>query len=270
MPESSADPPFVAEGHEGNRGGKLRGRVALIAGASRGIGLAIARVFLEAGATVCLAARNRDQLVAAMRDLPGTAIAHELDVESAADCRRAVAEVTEQVGPIDILVNSAGVLHRRPFLEYGMDEPEKSMRVNFYGPWHLMQAVLGGMVQRGYGRIINVGSTSAKWASPDQAAYNSSKHALIGLTRCVALETASTGVTVNAICPGLVDTDMVAELCAAQVDPTAFRKHLESRVPARRLLAPAEVAALALYLASDEAAGMTGQSIVLDGGTLFV
>lgn len=219
---------------------------------------------------MCLAARNRDRLSATLRELPENAIAHELDVGSAADCRRAVAEITDRLGPIDVLVNSAGVLHRRPFLEYASDEPEASMRVNFYGPWHLMQATLSGMMQRGYGRIINIASTSAKWASLDQAAYNSSKHALVGLTRCVALETASSGVTVNAICPGLVDTDMVAELCATQPDPTTFRRHLESRVPARRLLAPAEVAALALYLASDEAAGMTGQSLLLDGGTLFV
>lgn len=96
------------------------------------------------------------------------------------------------------------------------------------------------------------------------------EHALVGLTRCVTLETASSGVTVNAICPGLVDTDMVANLCATQADPTTFRRQLEARVPAHRLLSPTEVAALALYLASDEAGGMTGQSILLDGGTLFV
>lgn len=149
------------------------------------------------------------------------------------------------------------------------------MQVNFYGPMHLMQAALGVMEPRKRGKIINIASTAGKWASANQSAYDASKHALVGLTRCVVLEAAANGVTVNAICPDFVDTKMLADslAAAAAVNRTLieqFTAMAMGRVALRRPVPTTEIAALATYLASPESDAMTGQSIILDGGMLFV
>ena len=139
---------------------------------------------------------------------------------------------------------------------------------------HLMQAALPGMIKRNSGRIINIASAAGKWASPNQSAYNVSKHALIGLTRCVALEMGPHKVTVNAICPGLVETDMMTKNYGRggsqqNVSFDAVIAPVLARVALGRAMQPAEVADLAVYLASAGASGMTGQSLLLDGGMLF-
>jgi NAD(P)-dependent dehydrogenase (short-subunit alcohol dehydrogenase family) len=138
-----------------------------------------------------------------------------------------------------------------------------------------MQAVLPHMLERGYGKIVNIASTAGKWASKNQSAYNVAKHGVVGMTRCVALETAAAGITVNAICPGLVETDLVRQFAEQHAElndttPDVIRAELMRRVAMGRFLDVSECAHLAVYLASSESNGMTGQSILLDGGMLFV
>lgn len=198
-----------------------------------------------------------------------------IDIALPDDCIKAVSTTIEAFGRLDVLVNAAGIYTARSFLQYSTAEFDRLMRVNVQGPFHLMQASLAHMASNRSGRVINIASTAGKWASSNQSAYNASKHALVGLTRCAALEFAQSGVTINAICPGLVQTDMAAQFeqdhaTLAGVTPENLRASLIRRVAQRRFIEPTECADLAVYLASHEARGMTGQSIVLDGGMLFV
>ena len=147
-------------------------------------------------------------------------------------------------------------------------------QVNVYGAFHVMQLVLRHMQPRGRGKVVNIASTAGKWGSMNQSAYNASKHALVGLTRCAALEMGAHGINVNAICPGFVQTDMLDEFRAhADILGVPFDKVLEAglaRVPLKRFLQPREIADLAVYLGAAESDGMTGQTLLLDGGMLMV
>jgi 3-hydroxybutyrate dehydrogenase len=250
---------------------------AFITGASRGIGLAIADRFAAQGADLCLVATSLANLAEAEHVVAAHGRRAELlamDVADRSACFDAIEFAREKLGKVDILVNNAGFHKISPFVDHTPEDFDRTLKVDLYGPFHLMQAVLPPMLARGYGKIVNVASLAGKWASPSQCAYNAAKHGLVGLTRCLALETAALGISVNAICPGLVDTDMVDRLCEqrAELEGTTadeFRATLLTRIPAGRLLATREVADLALYLASHESDGMTGQSISLDGGMLF-
>jgi NAD(P)-dependent dehydrogenase (short-subunit alcohol dehydrogenase family) len=182
--------------------------------------------------------------------------------------------VQAHFGRLDTLVNNAGIYQSKTFLDYAPEDFQKLLDVNLFGVIHLMQTVLPRMQAQGYGRIVNIASTAGKWGSRNQSAYNVSKHAVVGLTRCVALEAAATGVTVNAICPGFVQTDMVetlkrgyAAIGGANGDQVV--QAALARIPIGRVLDPSEIAALAIYLGSKESAGMTGQSILVDGGMLM-
>lgn len=172
-------------------------------------------------------------------------------------------------------MNNAGVYKSAAFLQLEPEDFERLFQTNVMGCVHLMQAVIPHMVAQGAGRIVNIASTAGKWGSVNQSAYNVSKHAVVGLTRCVALETAAQGITVNAICPGLVATDMMDDLLTDQAkltgtDKNALRAALEARIPIRRVIRPEEIGELAAYLLSPGAAGMTGQSILYDGGVVLV
>jgi len=256
----------------------LAGRTALITGASRGIGLGIAEGFAREGADLLLAATNADLLAQAKSGLDAYGVRVETAVVDVTDrdaCFDLVRKGTDAFGGIEVLVNNAGIYLARPFLDYFFEEFQRIQEVNLYGVFHLMQAVLPQMIERGYGKIVNVASTAGKWASRNQSAYNVSKHGVVGLTRCVALEMGRHGITVNAICPGLVHTDLLdqyrevhAELAGKTVD--AVEAEFRARVAAGRFLDVAECAHLAVYLASGESDGMTGQSLLLDGGMLFV
>lgn len=258
--------------------GRLAGQAAIVTGSSRGIGLGIAREYAREGADLLLVATSEEKLAAARRELSAFDVRVETfaaDLGLRASCEATVARGLELFGRVDILVNCAAVYKAAPFLEYQAEDFERLLRVNLHGPIHMMQAVLPPMVERRYGRIINVASTAGKWASKNQSAYNISKHGVIGLTRCTALEFAPHGVTVNAICPGMVQTDLSDQFLQehAQVNrttPEAVRADLLKRIPEGRFLDVAECGHLAVYLATREAQGMTGQSILLDGGMLFV
>lgn len=265
-----------------SRTGRLAGSTALVTGGSRGIGFGIARAFAAEGADLLLVARSDETLAAAAGQLAGHVTGRDVRVETVrADvgdrdaCRAAVAAAIDRFGALDVLVNAAGIYRARPFLEYTPTDFEEVLRVNLHGTIHMMQAVLPHMLERGAGRIVNVASTAGKWASRNQSAYNVSKHAVVGLTRCTALEFASSGVTINAMCPGFVQTDLVdqfvdehASIGGQSYDAT--RAAMVARVPQGRFLDIAECGELAVYLASPLARGMTGQSVLLDGGMLVV
>src|SRR5574343_305200 len=236
-------------------GQRLQDHVAIVTGASRGIGRAIAEAYAAEGARLCLIATRADRLK---------------DVADRAASFDAVSQVEQRFGRVDVLVNNAGVYRAKSFLDYTDGDFQDMLDVNLFGVLHFMQACLPGMQARRHGRIVNIASTAGKWGSRNQSAYNTSKHAVVGLTRCVALEASPYAVTVNAICPGFVQTDMVEELKAQVAQSTGMSgdemvRAALSRVPLGRVLEPGEIAQLAVYLGSVESRGMTGQSILIDG-----
>ncbi|HAB48354.1 MAG: SDR family oxidoreductase [Betaproteobacteria bacterium] len=259
-------------------GERLRGHRALITGASRGIGRAIALAFAREGASIALLATKRDSLdeVAQQSGLDASScLLLQVDVRNRQACFQAVEQVERSFGGIDVLVNNAGIYRSRAFLDYSAEDFQTLLDVNLFGVLHFMQAVLPGMKAQTRGSIINIASTAGKWGSRNQSAYNVSKHAVVGLTRCVALEVAASGVRVNAICPGFVQTDMVEDLKRgyaqqAGVDVEAVIGATLSRIPIGRVLQPEEIAHMAVLLASEESKAITGQSMLIDGGMLLV
>lgn len=259
-------------------GERLQDQVAIVTGASRGIGRAIAQAYAAEGARLCLMATQVDKLEEVAQSLglgQDRLMTLGVDVRDRAASAQAVRQAEQHFGRIDVLVNNAGVYCAKPFLEHTDEDFQDMLDVNLFGVLHFMQAVLPGMQARRHGRIVNIASTAGKWGSRNQSAYNTSKHAVVGLTRCVALEASVHGVTVNAICPGFVQTDMVEQLKAqvarsSGISGEEMVRAALARVPLGRVLDPQEIAQLAVYLGSHESRGMTGQSILLDGGMVLV
>ena len=197
---------------------------------------------------------------------------HTTDVRDRAAVEKMVETAIDTFGQIDVLVNNAGVYKVALFTEHTFEDFDNIMQVNVYGAFHVTQFVLRQMLKRRKGKIVNIASTAGKWASPNQSAYNMSKHALVGMTRCLALETAKSNITVNAICPGFVETDLLTGAAKLMgMEPEEFiEDRVKPRVAMERIIQPEEIAHLAVYLASGESDGMTGQSIVLDGGMIYV
>ena len=246
-------------------------RVALVTGGGRGIGREIALALVRDGLDVAVGARTREQVedvAAAARVLGGRALALELDVTDLEGVRRAVARTETALGPVDVLVNNAGIAEAAPFLKTDPDLWDRHLRVNATGPFLLTRAVLAAMLERRWGRVINIASLVGLYGAPYVTAYTASKHALVGLTRALAVEVAGRGVTVNAICPGYVATDLVWS-AARNIEAKTGRSFDEAvaslaRInPGGRLIEPAEVAAVALKLVWDDATN--GEAIVLDG-----
>ena len=261
------------------RKGRLEGLNVFITGASRGIGRSIALAMAAEGARLTLAATNLALLEATLASCApaphGTHRAQVLDVSDRDKCFAAMAAAQAEQGYVDVLVNAAGIYQAMAFMEQEEEGFRRLLDVNLFGCIHLMQAALPGMVDRRWGRVVNIASAAGKWASANQSAYNISKHAVVGLTRCVALEMGMHGVTVNAVCPGLVETDMLTA-SYGRVDAVRDRPVDEviapvlARVAMGRPLQPSEVATITVFLASAESSGMTGQSLLVDGGMLFV
>lgn len=254
---------------------RLRNLTVLITGAGRGIGRAIATRFAAEGADLFLCA-TRMQTLEETRSLAadsGTKIElHTVDVRERAAVEKMVATAIDTFGQIDVLVNNAGIHKPALFWDYTFEDFDDVMQVNVYGAFHVTQFVLRHMLSNQKGKIVNIASTAGKWASLNQSAYNMSKHALVGMTRCLALETAKSGITVNAICPGFVETDLLMDAAKLMgIEPAEFIEGIvKPRVAMERIIQPEEIAHLAVYLASGESDGMTGQSIVLDGGMVYV
>jgi NAD(P)-dependent dehydrogenase (short-subunit alcohol dehydrogenase family) len=256
---------------------RLDQQVAIITGASRGIGRAIAEAYAAEGASLCLVATDEARLneVKDALGLPAERIMTVgLNVTDRDACFAAVEQIEQRFGRVDVLVNNAGVYRAKPFMDYVPQDFQDMLDVNLFGVLHFTQACLPGMQARQHGRIINMASTAGKWGSRNQSAYNVSKHAVVGLTRCLALEASPYKVTVNAICPGFIQTDMVEELKAQVAHSSGISgddmvKAVLTRVPLGRVLDASEIASLAVYLGSAESRGMTGQSIHLDGGMVL-
>jgi meso-butanediol dehydrogenase / (S,S)-butanediol dehydrogenase / diacetyl reductase len=252
-----------------NNTGRLQGKTALITGASRGIGRAIAEIYSAEGASLVLTATTLDSLADVAIALPdATLIA--ADLSDAEQVSQLFEQATTRAGHIDILVNNAGLYQGKPFEQYTLDELDRLMKVNVYAVFQLTQLAVTHMKQRGSGKIINMSSTAGKWESPNQAAYNMTKHAVVGMSKCVALETAPFGLQVNTICPGMVDTDMFQNFDvharAAGISLDELKAAAVTRIPQGRFLDPGEVAHIAVYLGSPESDGMTGQTITISGG----
>ena len=252
---------------------RLEGRTALITGASRGIGRAIACAYAAEGANLFLTATNADKLEETREQVTEhgvEAACHlaDLSVPDAVDGMFAAA--LRWRDGLDIVVNNAGIYIGKPFTDYDMAEFDRVMKVNVYAVFQLMQLTLRHMRERRSGKIVNIASTAGRWESPNQAAYNTSKHAVVGMTRCAALENAALGINVNAICPGFVETDMMGAFEGhARALGVSFEELIagaKSRVPMGRFLEPEEIAHIAVYLGSGESDGMTGQAICISGG----
>ena len=260
-----------------SRPGRLSGRNALITGASRGIGRAIALRYAEQGADLFLTATSAGKLeeAKALAEAHGArVVVHCADVGDRACVETMVGAAIAVFGRIDVLVNNAGVYKAARLVDYSAEDFDRIMKVNLYGAFYVMQLVLRHMQRNRRGKVVNMASTAGKWGSLNQSAYNASKHALVGLTRCAALEMGAYGINVNAICPGFVETDMLEAFREhASILGVPFEKVMEaglSRVPLKRFLKPREIADLAVYLGSSESDGMSGQSLLLDGGMLMV
>ncbi|MFG0678171.1 GolD/DthD family dehydrogenase [Delftia sp. WSY_7] len=239
------------------------GRTALVTGGAGGIGLAIARQLAEGGARVVLVDLERQALDVAAASLaePRHHLALAVDVTRPEDVEQAVATVLEATGRIDILVNSAGVALLEPAGEISEAAWERTLAVNLTAPLLLAQAVAPAMRRQRHGRIINLASQASVVALSRHAAYCASKAGLVGLTRVLALEWASDGITVNAISPTVVDTPLGRKAWAGQVGEA-----MRALIPTGRFAQPEEVARLAVFLAGTHAGMLTGENIVIDGG----
>ena len=237
---------------------KLAGKTALITAAGQGIGRASAEAFLAEGAT--LFATDIDESKVA--DIDG-ATALALDVTDPAS----IAAAQKRTGPVDILFNCAGYVANGAVLDCDRADWDRSFSINVDSMFMMIQAYLPGMIEKGGGRIVNMASVASSIKGVlNRAAYGATKAAVIGLTKSVATDYVGHGITCNAVCPGTVDTPSLGERIAAFDDPEAARKMFIDRQPMGRLARADEIAALVLYLASDDAEFMTGQAIAIDGG----
>ena len=241
---------------------QLPGRVALVTGASRGIGRAVAEHLAACGATVVAAARgtNAQETVDAIQAAGGRAEIAGLDVTDAAAIERVTADLVARYGRIDILVNNAGITRDTLMLRMKRDDWDAVLQTNLTGAFACAQAVLKPMIKQRAGRIINITSVVGQSGNAGQVNYAASKAGLIGFTKALALEVASRNITVNAVAPGLIDTDMTRAISAGAHGDWA------EKIPLKRLGRAADVAAAVTFLASDEASYITGHVLAVNGG----
>ena len=258
---------------------KLQNRIALITGGGRGIGRAIALAFASEGAQVVVAARTLKQVEQVAREIKDqfatSALPFVCDVSDVASVNKLFKDVAESFGRgPDILVNNAGIAESAPLTKTDDEHWHRHIAINLSGTFYCTRAALPQMIATGWGRVINIASIAGKTGAPYISAYSASKHGVLGLTRSAALEVATKGITVNAICPGYVDTDMTTHGIENITRKTGLSadqamESIKKTSPQNRIIDPEEVAALALLLASDEGRGINGQAINVDGGSVL-
>ncbi|HEX9580939.1 MAG TPA: SDR family NAD(P)-dependent oxidoreductase [Gemmatimonadales bacterium] len=252
----------------------LSGKGALVTGGGRGIGAAVARRLAAAGAAVIVAARSESQVAGVARDIiadGGSAWAQTCDVTDPESVAALADFAAKTLSQVDILVNNAGLAHSAPLHRITLEDWQRLFAVNATGTLLCSQAFVPGMMRRGWGRVINVASVAGLHGAKYIAAYSASKHAVIGFTRSLAAEVAASGVTVNAVCPSYVDTEMTVEsmdrmVAKAGITREQALEHILALNPQRRLIAPDEVAHAVATLCDQEARGINGQTMVIDGG----
>ena len=255
----------------------LAGKRALVTGGSKGIGRSIALVLAEAGADVAISARRLPDLERVAADIKAfgrRSLALGCDVTDREQIQRLATQLLAEFGGIDILVNNAGSAKSHRFLTHPDELWDQMLAVNLTSVYLISKALAPTMVEQKWGRIINMASIAAKIGDRYIAAYAASKHGLLGLTRSLAMEFISANITVNAICPGYVDTPMTDASVANIIRRTGMteakaRQALENVSPQKRLILPEEVAAVALLLAQEGSQGITGQAINVDGGAVM-
>lgn len=254
--------------------GRLAGKTALITGGAQGIGLATAQCFVAEGARVAIVDVKTEQGQAAAERLTAqgaTAIFETMDVADQASVDAAVQRVVKRLGPPDVLVNNAGIALFRDPLEMTRADWQRCFAVDLDGVWYCCRAVLPHLLERGKGDIINIASVHSFKIIPHCFPYPVAKHAVMGLTRALAIEYADRNIRVNAIAPGYIGTEIVENLFAEAADPQALRRETNELHPVKRIGRPEEIGWAAVFLASDEARFMTAECLVIDGGrsTLF-
>lgn len=249
---------------------RLKGHKALITGATRGIGLAIAEEYARHGADLVLTASSMNALPDVSNILRRYGVGVSIfaaNLESDEDIARLFSYAVSVEPELDILVNNAGIHVGKPFTEHSMEDFDRVMRINVSSVFRLSQLAVCHMVQLGRGKIVNISSVAGLKGSINSSAYNTSKHAMIGLTKCIALETAKNNITVNAVCPGIVETDIIRNIekkvVGAGMSAEEFWTSVEAQNPMGRMLQPSEIANIAVFLASSESDGMTGQTIII-------
>jgi 3-hydroxybutyrate dehydrogenase len=255
--------------------GMVENKVVFVTGAASGIGFAIGKEFAQQGARVVLTDIHEEKLGLAVKTLTDTGLdvtGIRCDVTKEEEIKLAIGETMELFGRFDVLINNAGMQHVAKLEDFPTETFERMINIMLVAPFVAIKHVLTIMKKQGSGRILNMASINGLIGFSGKAAYNSAKHGLIGLTKVAALETAEAGITVNAICPGYVDTPLVRNQMEdlAKTRSVALEQVLEEviypLVPQKRLLDVQEIADYAVFLASDKAKGITGQAVVLDGG----
>ena len=256
---------------------RLEGKTAIVTGGGRGIGEAIAMALGKEGCSVAVAGRTASHLervAAQVQKLGRESLAVVCDVSDPASVAGLFRKVHERWGKLDILVNNAGESHSELLARLSLETWNRMLAINLTGTFLCSQEALRLMLPRRSGRIINIASTAAKIGFRYAGAYTAAKHGVLGLTRAMAMETATSGITVNAVCPGWVDTEMADRAiqtisAKTKVSAEKAREYLAADCPQKRIIQPEEIGFATVWLACDEAKGMTGQGINVDGGQVM-
>jgi NAD(P)-dependent dehydrogenase (short-subunit alcohol dehydrogenase family) len=256
----------------------LKDKVVLITGGSGGLGRVLAEAFARAGSGVVIAARSEDKLKVAAEKISGTnrpVLAMRCDVADKRQVEALDKTIRAEAGAVQILINSAGIARAMSFLDMPESLWHETLQTNLTGVYNCCRVFLPGMLADGWGRIINIASTTGKVGYSHVAAYSASKHGVLGLTRSLAVEFARRNITVNAICPGYLNDELTHQNARRMAQSTGKSADdvlalFAASAPQKRLIEPEEVAALALLLAGEESAGITGQAINIDGGAVMV